>query len=86
MLGSTGTRAQARKHAGHPGSQCIGTGELSPSVFPLHSQVAQSGRCKDYVREPRRCGLPGNGHQMISEKNSAEIAKYFMGWLEKNVR
>ena len=31
-------------------------------------------------------GLPGNGHQMMSEKNSAEIAKYFMGWLEKNVR
>ena len=31
-------------------------------------------------------GLPGNGHQMMSEKNSAEIAKYFMNWLEKNVR
>ena len=31
-------------------------------------------------------GLPGNGHQMMSEKNSAGIAKYFMGWLEKNVR
>ena len=31
-------------------------------------------------------GLPGNGHQMMSEKNSAEIAKYFMSWLEKNVR
>jgi len=31
-------------------------------------------------------GLPGNDHQMMSEKNSAEIAKYFMSWLEKNVR
>ena len=31
-------------------------------------------------------GLPGNGHQMMSEKNSSEIAKFFMGWLEKNVR
>ena len=30
-------------------------------------------------------GFPGNGHQMMSEKNSAEIAKYFMSWLDKNV-
>ena len=31
-------------------------------------------------------GLSGNGHQMMSEKNSAEIARYFMGWLDKNVQ
>jgi pimeloyl-ACP methyl ester carboxylesterase len=31
-------------------------------------------------------GLPGNGHQMMSEKNSAGIAKFFMNWLDKNVR
>jgi pimeloyl-ACP methyl ester carboxylesterase len=30
-------------------------------------------------------GLRGNGHQFMSEKNSAEIAKFFMDWLEKNV-
>jgi pimeloyl-ACP methyl ester carboxylesterase len=30
-------------------------------------------------------GLSGNGHQFMSEKNSAGIAKYFMSWLEKNV-
>lgn len=30
-------------------------------------------------------GLRGNGHQMMSEKNSAEIAKYFMNWLDKHV-
>ena len=30
-------------------------------------------------------GLRGNGHQMMSEKNSAGIAKYFMSWLDKNV-
>jgi pimeloyl-ACP methyl ester carboxylesterase len=30
-------------------------------------------------------GLPGNGHQFMSEKNSAGIAKFFMSWLEKNV-
>jgi pimeloyl-ACP methyl ester carboxylesterase len=32
-----------------------------------------------------RVGLPGNGHQFMSEKNSAGIAKFFMTWLEKNV-
>ncbi|MHB1936742.1 MAG: alpha/beta hydrolase family protein [Acidobacteriaceae bacterium] len=30
-------------------------------------------------------GLRGNGHQMMSEKNSAGIAKFFMQWLDKNV-
>lgn len=30
-------------------------------------------------------GLSGNGHQMMSEKNSAGIAKYLQGWIEKNV-
>ena len=30
-------------------------------------------------------GIRGNGHQFMSEKNSAEISKFFMDWLEKNV-
>jgi hypothetical protein len=30
-------------------------------------------------------GLTGNGHQMMSEKNSAGISKFFMEWLDKNV-
>ncbi|MBZ5641815.1 MAG: hypothetical protein LAO19_03570 [Acidobacteriia bacterium] len=30
-------------------------------------------------------GLTGNGHQFMSEKNSAGIAKFFMSWLDKNV-
>src|SRR5712691_9226779 len=30
-------------------------------------------------------GLPGNGHQFMSEKNSAGISKFFMSWLDKNV-
>jgi pimeloyl-ACP methyl ester carboxylesterase len=28
-------------------------------------------------------GLPGNGHQMMSEKNSAGIAKYLQTWIDK---
>jgi len=30
-------------------------------------------------------GLRGNGHIMMAEKNSAEIAKYLQSWIEKNV-
>jgi hypothetical protein len=31
-------------------------------------------------------GIRGNGHQFMSEKNGAEISKFFMDWLEKNVQ
>jgi len=31
-------------------------------------------------------GLHGNGHIMMAEKNSAEIARYLLGWIEKNVK
>jgi pimeloyl-ACP methyl ester carboxylesterase len=31
-------------------------------------------------------GIRGNGHQFMSEKNSADISKFFMDWLEKNVQ
>jgi len=30
-------------------------------------------------------GLHGNGHQMMSEKNSADIARFFMQWLDTNI-
>ncbi|MGH9681787.1 MAG: alpha/beta hydrolase, partial [Candidatus Acidiferrales bacterium] len=44
----------------------------------------QAGVKTTYVRL-EDVGLRGNGHQMMSEKNSAGIAAYFMRWLEKNV-
>ncbi len=45
----------------------------------------QAGVKTEYVRL-EDVGLPGNGHQMMSEKNSAGIAKFFMEWLDKNAR
>ncbi len=30
-------------------------------------------------------GLRGNGHIMLAEKNSADISKYLMSWIDKNV-
>ncbi|MGH9681492.1 MAG: alpha/beta hydrolase [Candidatus Acidiferrales bacterium] len=44
----------------------------------------QAGVKTDYVRL-EGVGLSGNGHIMMAEKNSAEIAKYLMNWIEKNV-
>jgi pimeloyl-ACP methyl ester carboxylesterase len=44
----------------------------------------QAGVKTTYVRL-EDVGLPGNGHQFMSEKNSAGIAKFFMSWLDKNV-
>jgi pimeloyl-ACP methyl ester carboxylesterase len=44
----------------------------------------QAGVKTEYVNL-EDVGLPGNGHQMMSEKNSAGISKFFMGWLDKNV-
>ncbi len=45
----------------------------------------QAGVKATYVRL-EDVGLPGNGHQMMSERNSAGISKFFMDWLDKNVR
>ena len=45
----------------------------------------QAGVKTTYVRL-EDIGLRGNGHQMMSEKNSAAIAGFFMQWLDDNVR
>ena len=39
----------------------------------------------EYV-EMESAGLRGNGHMMMLEKNSADIAKFMGGWLSKNAR
>src|SRR6185312_14331849 len=45
----------------------------------------QAGVKTDYVKL-EDAGQPGNGHEMMLEKNSDGIAAYFASWLEKNVR
>jgi pimeloyl-ACP methyl ester carboxylesterase len=50
----------------------------------LAKWLNQAGVKTEYV-EMEKVGLPGNGHMMMLEKNSAEIAKYMGGWLSKNV-
>ena len=44
----------------------------------------QAGVKTDYVNL-EDVGLRGNGHQMMSEKNSAGIAEFMMNWLDKHV-
>jgi pimeloyl-ACP methyl ester carboxylesterase len=45
----------------------------------------QAGVKTDYVKL-EDVGQPGNGHEMMLERNSDGIAAYFATWLEKNVR
>lgn len=56
-----------------------------PYAHCVTKWLNQAGVKTEYVRL-EDVGLPGNGHQMMSEKNSAGIAKYFMEWLDKNAR
>ena len=51
----------------------------------LAKWLTQAGVKTEYV-EMEKVGLPGNGHMMMLEKNSADIAKYIGGWLSKNAR
>ena len=45
----------------------------------------QAGVKTTYVKL-EDAGLPGNAHEMMLEKNSDGIAKFFESWIEKNVR
>jgi pimeloyl-ACP methyl ester carboxylesterase len=54
-----------------------------PYAHCVAKWLNQAGVKTTYVKL-EDVGLPGNGHQMMSEKNSSEIAKYFMRWLDKN--
>ena len=49
----------------------------------LAKWLNQAGVKTEYV-EMEKVGLTGNGHMMMLEKNSAEIAKYMGSWLAKN--
>jgi pimeloyl-ACP methyl ester carboxylesterase len=63
------------------------SGEASyhrPYAHCVAKWLNQAGVKTEYVNL-EDVGLPGNGHQMMSEKNSAAIAKFFMKWLDKNV-
>jgi pimeloyl-ACP methyl ester carboxylesterase len=51
----------------------------------LAKWLTQAGVKTEYV-EMEKAGLPGNGHMMMLEKNSADIAKYIGGWLSTNAK
>jgi pimeloyl-ACP methyl ester carboxylesterase len=51
----------------------------------LAKWLNQAGVKTEYI-EMETVGLPGNGHQMMLEKNSADIAKYIGSWLSRNAR
>ncbi len=51
----------------------------------LAKWLNQAGVKTEYV-ELEKVGLAGNGHMMMLEKNSADIAKYMGSWLAKTAR
>lgn len=51
----------------------------------LAKWLTQAGVKTQYV-EPESAGISGNGHMMMLEKNSVEIAKYIGNWLSQNAR
>ena len=56
------------------------SGEASyhrPYAHCVATWLNQAGVKTEYVNR-QDVGLPGNGHQMMSEKNSADISKFFM--------
>lgn len=63
------------------------SGEASyhrPYAHCVAKWLNQAGVKTAYVKL-EDVGLPGNGHQMMSEKNSAGISKYLQTWIEKNI-
>jgi pimeloyl-ACP methyl ester carboxylesterase len=63
------------------------SGEASyhrPYAHCVAKWLNQAGGKATFVRL-EDVGIRGNGHQFMSEENSAEISKFFMDWLEKNV-
>jgi pimeloyl-ACP methyl ester carboxylesterase len=64
------------------------SGEASyhrPYAHCIAKWLNQAGVKTTFVRL-EDVGLPGNGHMMQVEKNSADIAKFLQTWIEKNVR
>jgi pimeloyl-ACP methyl ester carboxylesterase len=50
----------------------------------LADWLNQAGMQTEYVRL-EEAGMPGNGHMLMLELNSKEIAQYIGNWLEENV-
>jgi len=51
----------------------------------LAKWLNQAGVKTQYVEE-ETAGMSGNGHQMMLEKNSVDLAKYIGNWLSQNAR
>jgi len=76
-VGLAGSAApQAKKYTQWPGAG-PNKGKMGDPVFDNFA--------KTQVQFLGGGGQPGNGHEMMLEKNSDGIAAYFETWLEKNV-
>jgi hypothetical protein len=50
----------------------------------MSKYLLQAGVANDFIRL-EKVGIVGNGHMMMIEKNSDEIARFLANWLKENV-
>jgi hypothetical protein len=86
VLSTAGAGAKAEEPAEHSRPRVDRRSELSRRVRPLHDAwLTQAGVTTEHV-ELAKAGISGNGHMMMIEKNSADIAKVMGQWLGKTVK
>ena len=84
MLRAAGAGAKAEEPAADSGAVPHGDGGYHREYdHCLAKWLNQAGVKTEYV-EMEKVGLRGNGHMMMLEKNSADIAKYMGAWMAKN--
>ena len=86
--------------SGSAGRACGQSRRISPLAIAV--VTAEASWCAqhdhgtvDYLRQAgadvehlrlEQAGIHGNGHAMMNEKNSDEVAAYIAGWIEGKVR
>ena len=86
VLRAAAAGPQAEEPAEHPVLFMVGEGSYHRIYDHCLARWLNDAGVKTEYVEMEAAGLRGNGHMMMLEKNSAEIAKYLGGWLTKNVR
>jgi hypothetical protein len=85
LLGSERARAQADKLEKIPVLDVSGEASYHRMYDHCDAKWLNQAGVKATFLRPEDVGIRGNGHEMMLEKNSDEIAKYLEGWIEKNV-
>ena len=81
LLAAEGAGAQAQEPCQRPGGGGDERGVLSRAVRSLHRRLPEAGQvATDFIRLAD-VGIRGNGHMMMLEKNSDDIARVMDEWI-----